>query len=121
MAIDFEIRDKRVDAHRHVVAVTGEIDIFTAPDFKQHIAAAIDDGVAHVVVDLSETTFVDSSTLGVLIGAHRRLSGRDGSLSVVCTGEAILKTFRITGLDGVFRIVGTLDDALDEDAVSAGS
>ena len=59
-----------------------------------------------VIVDLSETTFIDSSSLGVLIGAHRRLKLRGGSLVVVCDNEAIVKTFRITGLDGVFTLCG---------------
>jgi anti-sigma B factor antagonist len=117
MAIEFSISDTRVSKDRHVVAVTGEIDLFTAPDFKQHVSAPIDEGVAHVVVDLTKTTFIDSSSLGVLIGAHRRLKLRGGSLAIVCSNEAIVKTFRVTGLDGVFTLVSTLDDALNGDAV----
>jgi anti-sigma B factor antagonist len=120
MAIEFEIADRRVDEDTHVVSVRGEIDLFTAPEFKQHVSAPIDAGVATVVVDLSRTTFIDSSSLGVLIGAHRRLKLRGGTLAIVCANDAIVKTFRITGLDGVFTLVGSLDDALDGDAVSAG-
>ena len=78
------------------------------------------DGIARVIVDLTATTFIDSSSLGVLIGAHRRLKQRDGKLVVVCDNETIVKTFKITGLDGVFTLVRSLDDALDGDAVSAG-
>src|ERR671937_821222 len=98
MAIAFAIEDRRVDADTHVVAVTGEIDLFTSPEFKQRVAAPIDAGRTHVIVDLTETTFIDSSSLGVLIGAHRRLRRLQGSLVIVCDGEPILKTFRITGL-----------------------
>jgi anti-sigma B factor antagonist len=119
VAIDFSIEDRQV-GDAHIVAVTGEIDLFTAPDFKQHVSAPIDQGVSRVVVDLTKTTFIDSSSLGVLIGAHRRLKLRGGSLVIVCDSEAILKTFRITGLDGVFTLVSTIDDALDGDAVGAG-
>ena len=53
----------------------------------------------------ARATFIDSSSLGVLIGAHRRLKQRHGSLVVVCDNEAIVKTFKITGLDGVFTLV----------------
>jgi len=120
MAIDFAISDRQVDSGTHIVAVSGEIDLFTAPEFKQRVSAPIDAGRSSVVVDLTGTTFIDSSSLGVLIGAHRRLKLRGGSLVVVCDNEAIVKTFRITGLDGVFTLVRTLDDALDGDAVSAG-
>jgi anti-sigma B factor antagonist len=121
VAIDFEIAGRQVGDDIHVVAVAGEIDLFTAPEFKQHVGAPIEEGVGTVVVDLSETTFIDSSSLGVLIAAHRRLAAQGGSLTVVCTHDAIVKTFRITGLDGVFRIVDSLDDALDADAVPSRS
>ncbi len=118
--MEFEITDRRLNGDTQVVAVTGEIDLFTAPEFKQRVSAPIDAGRSNVIVDLTGTTFIDSSSLGVLIGAHRRLKLRGGSLVVVCDNEAIVKTFRITGLDGVFTLVKSLDDALDGDAVSAG-
>ena len=120
MAIEFGIENRRVADDVHVMAVTGEIDLFTAPEFKQHLSQPIDDGVERLVVDLTATTFIDSSSLGVLIGAHRRLKQRKGSLVVVCDNDAIVKTFKITGLDGVFTLVRSLDDALDGDAVGAG-
>jgi anti-sigma B factor antagonist len=116
---EFAISDRKVDAATHVVAVSGEIDLFTAPEFKQRMSAPIDAGCSNLVVDLRATTFIDSSSLGVLIGAHRRLKLRGGSLVVVCDNEAIVKTFRITGLDGVFTLAASLDDALDGDAVSS--
>ena len=120
MAIEFAIDDHRVGDDTHVVAVAGEIDLFTAPEFKQRMSRPIDEGVQRLVVDLSQTTFIDSSSLGVLIGAHRRLKQRNGSLVVVCDNDTIVKTFKITGLDGVFTLVRSLDDALDGDAVGAG-
>ncbi len=119
MASEFEIEDRRIDPATHVVVVRGEIDLFTAPEFKQRMSAPIDAGCSNLVVDLRATTFIDSSSLGVLIGAHRRLKLRGGSLVVVCDNEAIVKTFRITGLDGVFTLAASLDDALDGDAVSS--
>jgi len=120
MAIEFGIEDRRVADGIHLVAVTGEIDLFTAPEFKQRMGTPIEEGVGRLIVDLSGTTFIDSSSLGVLIGAHRRLKQRNGSLVVVCDNDTIVKTFKITGLDGVFTLVRSLDDALDGDAVGAG-
>ena len=120
MAIEFEIADRKVDDDTHVVSVSGEIDLFTAPEFKQRMSAPIDDGRLHLVVDLTGTTFIDSSSLGVLIGAHRRLKLRGGSLVVVCDNEAITKTFKITGLDGVFALAPTVEAALSDDAATAG-
>jgi anti-sigma B factor antagonist len=119
MAIEFGISDRAVDGNTHVVSVTGEIDLFTAPEFKQRVAAPIAAGADHVIVDLMETTFIDSSSLGVLIGAHRRLKERGGSLIVACDAEAIVKTFRITGLDGVFQLADSVDAALNGRAEAA--
>ena len=119
MAIEFSIEDRRIDGRVHVVAVTGEVDLFTAPEFKQRVTAPIAAGVDHVIVDLTGTTFIDSSSLGVLIGAHRRLKQRGGRLVVACDGEAIIKTFRITGLDGVFTIVSSLEAGLRDDVEAA--
>jgi anti-sigma B factor antagonist len=119
MAIEFSIEDRRVGGKAHVVAVTGEVDLFTAPEFKQRVMAPIAAGVEHVVVDLTETTFIDSSSLGVLIGAHRRLKGRGGRLVVACDDDPIVKTFRITGLDSVFTLVDSVEAALRADAEAA--
>jgi anti-sigma B factor antagonist len=120
MAMAFGIEDRAVDGDTHVVAVTGEIDLFTAPEFKQRVSAPIDSGRTHLVVDLTGTTFIDSSSLGVLIGAHRRLRRLNGTLVIVCNSDPIVKTFRITGLDSVFTIVPTVDEAFNSDAVGAG-
>ena len=112
MSIDFEVSEQQIDGRTHVVAVRGEIDLFTAPEFKQRIAAAIDAGRSRIVVDLAQTTFIDSSSLGVLIAAHKRLKLREGTLVIVCDGPAILNTFKVTGLESVFEIVPRREDAL---------
>jgi anti-sigma B factor antagonist len=119
MAIEFGIKDRAVGGDTHIVSVSGEVDLFTAPEFKQRVMAPIARGVEHVIVDLMDTTFVDSSSLGVLIGAHRRLKSRGGRLVVACSSDAIVKTFRITGLDGVFKLVDSLDAALGARAEAA--
>jgi len=111
VALEFQIDDRRLDDGTPVVAVAGEIDLFTAPEFKRHVHRALDE-TGRVVVDLTETSFVDSSSLGVLIGAHRRLVAEgEQPLVVVATDRSVLKTLRITGLDGLFTVVETLDDA----------
>jgi anti-sigma B factor antagonist len=119
MAIDFAIDDRAIGDDTHVVAVTGEIDLFTAPEFKQRVAAPIDAGRTNNIIDLTATTFIDSSSLGVLIGAHRRLRRHGGRVVIVCSNDAIAKTFRITGLDSVFTIVGSLEEAANGDAVGS--
>ena len=112
MAIDFAASDEAIDADTHVVAVRGEIDLFTAPEFKQHVNTALDSGRPLVIVDLGGATFIDSSSLGVIIAAHRRITASTGRLVVASDVENILSTFRITGLDGMLEIVPTREAAL---------
>ena len=83
----FSIDDIEVDATTHVVDVAGEVDLYSAPELKEHVLAAIDAGKTRIVVDLSRTTFIDSTTLGVLVGARKRLREYDGALAVVCADE----------------------------------
>src|SRR4051794_18559612 len=112
MAPDFALTQEQVDEQRQVVAVRGEIDLFTAPELKAALTDAIEDGRTRVVVDLSDTTFLDSTALGVLIGAVKRLRSRDGRMTIVNVDPNIAKTFEITGLDQIFTIRGTRDEAI---------
>ena len=112
MAPDFALSQDQLDDQRAVVAVRGEIDLFTAPELKATLTDAIEEGKLRIVVDLSETTFLDSTALGVLIGAIKRLRGRDGRMTIVNVDQNIAKTFEITGLDQIFTIRPTRDEAV---------
>jgi anti-sigma B factor antagonist len=65
-----------------------------------------------MVVDLTHVGFLDSTTLGILVGGLRRLRECEGELHLVVDHPHLAKMFRITGFDGVFRIHKTLDDAI---------
>ncbi|MFP5363378.1 MAG: STAS domain-containing protein [Thermoleophilia bacterium] len=113
MSPEFAITEHPIDGERHVLAVRGEIDLFTAPELKQVLAESIEAGRVRIVVDLTDTTFLDSTALGVLIGAVKRLRSREGSLAIVNVDDNISKTFEITGLDQIFTIVSTRAEAVD--------
>lgn len=112
MPPEFALSQEALDDERHIVAVRGEIDLFTAPELKSALADAIEEGRLRIVVDLSETTFLDSTALGVLIGAVKRLRTREGRLTIVNTDDNIAKTFEITGLDQIFTIRASRDEAV---------
>ena len=95
-----------------MIELGGEVDLYTAPEFKERMVQVIEDGKKQVVVDLSKATFIDSTTLGVLVGGVKRLRPAGGSLTIVCTDQNICKIFEITGLDRVFPIHDSRDDAL---------
>ncbi|UDY23811.1 STAS domain-containing protein [Nocardioides sp. Kera G14] len=90
-----------------VVAVGGEIDVYTAPRLRDKLTELVDGGAYRLVVDLEAVDFLDSTGLGVLVGGLKKVRAHDGSLKIVCTNERLLKIFRITGLSKVFDIVPT--------------
>jgi anti-sigma B factor antagonist len=95
-----------------VVAVSGEVDVYSAPELKESLTKLLQTGAKSIVVDLSDVAFLDSTGLGALVEARAATSEAGGSLPVVCSHERILKLFTITGLDGVFSIHGSVDEAL---------
>jgi anti-sigma B factor antagonist len=94
-----------------VIAVHGQADLHTAPELRTAITAAIDRGASGLVIDLSEATFIDSMTLGVLLGAVKRLRPSGGKVTVVCVDPHIRRIFEITLLDRVFSLHASRDDA----------
>jgi anti-sigma B factor antagonist len=93
------------------------VDVYTAPTLRDHISQLVADGQYHLVLDLEEVAFLDSTGLGVLVGGLKRVRAHDGTLSLVCTQERILKVFRITGLTKVFPIHASVPDALGAEPV----
>jgi anti-sigma B factor antagonist len=116
--VNFHIDDESIDASTHVIELGGEVDLYTAPEFKERLVQVIEDGKKQLVVDLSKATFIDSTTLGVLVGGVKRLRPTGGALALVCTDQNITKIFEITGLDRVFPIHASREEALQ--AVAAG-
>jgi anti-sigma B factor antagonist len=111
--MNFDIKTEHAGGEMYVIALTGEIDLYTAPEFKQQLLDVIEKGGKQVVVDLTDTTFIDSTTLGVLVGGVKRLRPNDGQLSIVCSDRNITKIFEITGLNRVFPIHETRAEALE--------
>jgi anti-sigma B factor antagonist len=112
--MNFDITTQPLSDQAFVVAMTGEADLYVAPELKQQLLDVLERGGTQIVVDLTEVTFVDSTTLGVLIGIVRRLRASSGQLSVVCSDRNVRKTFELTGLDRVFAIYETRDEAVAE-------
>jgi len=110
--VDFGLLDESVDEDVHVVSPTGEVDVLTAPQLGRRLLSLFDEGKTRVVVDLSAVTFMDSTGIGVLIDALRRLTSRSGSLVLVCPTERILRPFEVTGLVGYLKIFPSREEAV---------
>ena len=110
MELGLEVDDSRQPYT--VLAVKGEVDVYTAPRLREKLVELVSQGKRQVVVDLEGVEFLDSTGLGVLVGGLKRLRSHDGDLSLVCTQPRILKVFEITGLTNVFSIFASADEAV---------
>lgn len=89
-----------------VLVVSGALDVYETPNFRNALFAIVDEGHDRVVVDCMGITFVDSSGLGVLVDASRRLHERDGSLVVRHAPPPTRRLFDLAGVDGYFEFDG---------------
>jgi anti-sigma B factor antagonist len=94
------------------VEVAGEVDIYTAPQLRQTLQVAIAGGTHALLVDLARATFMDSTALGVLLGALKRLRPEGGELAIACSEPSLRKIFEVTNLDSVFAIFDSAEAAL---------
>jgi anti-sigma B factor antagonist len=95
-----------------VVVARGQLDVATAPDFRQDLLEAQYGGSTRVVIDLDGVEFLDSMGLGVLVGALKRARTHEGELVIACSRQRLLHLFELTGLDRVLRLVPTVDEVL---------
>ena len=110
----FQIEDEQIDTRTHLIELGGEVDLYTAPELKERLEQVIEGGTTRLVIDLSKATFIDSTTLGILVSGSKRLGSDGGALAIVATDQSITKVFEITGLDRVFPIHDTREEALSD-------
>jgi len=89
---------------RAVVVAEGELDLYTSPRLREVLTERIDGGARHLVVDLGGVTFVDSTALGVLVSALKRVRAEGGDLDLRAPTPSARKVLEITGLIRVFTI-----------------
>jgi anti-sigma B factor antagonist len=113
VALEFALTSAYLGRHSHVVTVSGDLDVNTAPRLREELVRAADEGAMQIVVDILKVPFVDSVALGVLAEASKGTRARGGVFKVVCDDVRIVRIIEITGLDRIFRIHTTLRAALD--------
>lgn len=110
--MEINIQSEKTPDGIAVITIAGELDLYTAPRLKENLLSALEDGVLRIVVDMTGVHFIDSSALGVLIGGVKRLKPKGGKLVLVSVDENVNWIFQITGLNSVFDIYSTRDEAL---------
>lgn len=112
MPVEVNVAAAAADPEVTVVAVAGQIDLYTAPHLRHTLDGLIAQGHTRLVVDLREVDFIDSTGLGVLVARHRLLRHQDGWMHLVATSERVLRVVAITGLDTVFVVGDSVEAAL---------
>ena len=93
-----------------VVPLSGDIDLATAPALRARLTDLLDGGCS-LVLDLRELRFIDSTGLGVLVGALRRVRADGRELRLAGPPPGVHRVFSVTGLDHVFRIFPSVEEA----------
>ena len=121
-AMNFSLSSEKPESGADaVVSLGGEVDLYTAPELKQELHRLVGEGATRIVIDMTDTTFIDSTTLGVLLSVVKRVRPEGGSVVLVCPDRNVKRIFEITLLDRVFTIVDTREEAFDEMASSASA
>ena len=117
---EFRVEEKRPVPGTAILEVHGDADLHSAPELRERLRMAVDDGATSLVVDFSDLTFIDSTTLGVLLGSMRRLRQTGGRMRLVVPGQDVRRIFELTLLDRVFPLDDSREEALDALSESAG-
>lgn len=97
-----------------VVRVSGEIDLWTGEQFRAGLFAVVEAGFGRIIVDFEGVRFCDATGLGALVAAYNRLDGSGDGLRLACVRPAQRRLFRITGLDRLFALHESVEEALRE-------
>lgn len=98
------VLNTEIDGSRAVLAIRGELDAYTAPGLEEQVSKLMTDGARAIVLDLSETGFLDSSGLRAILTSQRRLNEADGELRLRHASEPVTRLLEITGLSDHFIV-----------------
>ncbi len=118
--MNFHIGQESLSESLVLLRLEGEVDLYAAPELRGSVDAAIDLGATKLIMDVSAATFIDSTTLGILVGTLKRLRRRGGNLAVVCPDPGMATIFSITGLDSMFSVERTLEAAVTALGIDVG-
>jgi anti-sigma B factor antagonist len=111
--VEFRLRAARLAEQAFLVSAVGELDLTTAAELSQTMAALDGRHARRLIVDLTEVTFLDSTALGTLLAEARSRRAGGDELVLVCDDPRTLRALEVTGLRAVFEVHRTLRDALD--------
>lgn len=102
--MNLQIEEAKHSAKETMLIVKGEIDVYTAPELREKLLAACAEKQHKVVVDLSGVTYMDSTGLGIFIGAYKASLGSEGAFTLTGLTPRVERLFKITGIDELITI-----------------
>lgn len=92
------------DSNHYVVKLSGEIDVYTAPDLKDRLLPLTEGSGNLIQIDLANTTYLDSTGLGVFISAYKSTREHQSQLELIHVKDRVLRLFKVTGLDEIMNL-----------------
>jgi anti-sigma B factor antagonist len=88
--VNFQIQDKDIDATTHLIQLGGEFDLCAGPAFRERVVELVASGKTHILLDLSQGTFLDASNpLGMVMRDVEGLKSAGGSISLICADRSV--------------------------------
>lgn len=112
--LDTRVSVSRFGSDSFVVAAGGELDLYTSERLRDKLDDVLELGGRRILVDLTGTSFMDSTALGVLVGAAKALRSTGGQMVLVADDPRVTRVIEITGLERVFRIASSLPEAVQQ-------
>ncbi len=103
---------RRVEHDIPVLDISGEVDVYTVPQFKEQLASVIEEGHTQLLINLENVGYMDSSGFGALLGAKKRLRPEGGALALIGCNQVIARMLKITRLNTIFLMFDTETEAL---------
>jgi anti-sigma B factor antagonist len=113
MLTDLRITEHDLGRDASLLELEGQVDLYSAPAFKERMLGAIERGKTHLVVDLTKVDFMDSTGLSVLVGSWKRVRPAEGSVTIVSERDEIRRLFELVGLERAFAILSSRDEAIE--------
>ena len=103
-----------------IVHVRGEIDLYTAPEFRDALQKGVDRNPRVLIADLRDISYIDSAGLGALLAAFKMLSMHNACLYIVASplSPGVRRVLEITRLDTLMRVFDSVEDAMQDSADS---
>lgn len=108
--MELRLESRTVDGWT-VLAVAGEVDVYTAPKLRERLVELISSGSHRLVVDLEGVDFLDSTGLGSLVAGLKRVKEQNGVMALAGARDPVRKVLSITGLDKVFPLHDSVEGA----------